>query len=66
MEKLTLTKEQLFKVMHLNEAENKLGSTKTPKLYAINSKIVKLLQDRIKDEYYAHYLYRGLLSNLMI
>lgn len=59
MEKLTLTKEQLFKVMHLNEAENKPGSTKSPKLYALSDKVIKILTDRIKDEYTAHYYYRA-------
>ena len=59
MEKLTLTKQQLFKVMHLNEAENKLGSTKSPKLYALSDKTIKILTDRIKDEYTAHYYYRA-------
>ena len=57
--KLTLTKEQLFKVMHLNEAENKPGSTKSPKLYALSDKTIKILTDRIKDEYTAHYYYRA-------
>ena len=57
--KLTLTKEQLFKVMHLNEAENKPGSTKSPKLYALSDKTIKILTDRIKDEYTAPYYYRA-------
>ncbi len=57
--KLTLTKEQLFKVMHLNEAENKPGLTKSPKLYSLSDKTIKILTDRIKDEYTAHYYYRA-------
>jgi ferritin len=59
MEKLTLTKQQLFKVMHLTEAENKLGTSKTPNLYSLSDKTIKILTDRIKDEYTAHYYYRA-------
>lgn len=59
MEKVTLTKEQLFKVMHLNEAENKLGTAKAPKIYSLPEKTIKILTDRIKDEYVAHYYYRA-------
>ena len=59
MEKVTLTKEQLFKMMKLNEAENKVGTTKTPKLYSLSDKVIKILTDRIKDEYTAHYYYRA-------
>jgi ferritin len=59
MEKLTLTKQQLFKAMHLNEEENRLGSAKSPKLYVLSDKTVKILTDRLKDEYTAHYYYRA-------
>lgn len=59
MEKLTLTKQQLFKVMNLSEAENKPGSTKVPKIYSLPEKTIKILTDRIKDEYVAHYYYRA-------
>jgi ferritin len=59
--KITMTKEQLFKAMKLSEqaGENNTKTSKTPKLYSISDKIVKLIQDRLKDEYYAHYLYRA-------
>ena len=62
MEKLTLTKEQLFKAMKMNEQkseENTPSESKEPNLYQLSDKVVKLLTDRIKDEYYAHYLYRA-------
>jgi ferritin len=62
MEKITMTKDQLFKAMNLAEqksGENKLSSDKEPKLYTLSDKVVKLLTDRIKDEYTAHYFYRA-------
>lgn len=59
MEKVTLTKEQLFKVIHLNEAENKVGSSKKAKIYQLSEKTIKILTERIKDEYTAHYFYRA-------
>ena len=60
MEKVNLTKEQLFKVMKLREqSENNPSEDKEPKLYKLSDKVVKLLNARIKDEYYAHGLYRA-------
>lgn len=62
MEKVTLTKEQLFKAMMLSEQksdENKPKSSGEPKLYKLSDKVVKLLTERIKDEYVAHYYYRA-------
>lgn len=62
MEKVTLTKEQLFKAMMMSEQksdENKVKSSKEPKIYKISDKVVKLLTDRIGDEYVAHYYYRA-------
>ena len=61
MEKVTLTKEQLFKAMMLSEQkadENKPKSSGEPKLYNLSDKVVKLLTKRIQDEYTAHYYYR--------
>jgi ferritin len=59
--KITMTKEQLFKAMKLSEqaGENNLKSIKTPNLYSLSDKVVKILTDRIKDEYTAHYYYRA-------
>ena len=45
--------------MNLSEAENKPGSTKAPKIYSLPEKTIKILTDRIKDEYVAHYYYRA-------
>ena len=62
MEKITITKVQLFRAINLAEqksGENKLGSEKEPKLYTLSDKVVKLLTDRIKDEYTAHYFYKA-------
>ena len=61
MENVTLTKDQLFKAMKINEqsGENKLKSTPGVKLYSLSDKTVNLLTARIKDEYTAHYFYRA-------
>ena len=61
-QKVTLTKEQLFKAMKINEQksdENKPKLSEEPKLYKLSDKVVKLLTDRLKDEYTAHYYYRS-------
>ena len=59
--KITMTKDQLFKAMKLSEqaGENNTKTSKTPKLYSLSDKVVKILTDRIKDEYTAHYYYRA-------
>ena len=57
-----MTKNQLFRAIKLNEqksGENKLSSSNEPKLYSLSDKVVKLLTERIKDEYGAHYFYRA-------
>ena len=57
-----MTKDQLFKAIKLNEqksGENKLSSDKEPNLHTLSDKVVKLLTDRLKDEYSAHYYYRA-------
>jgi ferritin len=62
MEKITMTKDQLYKAIRLSEqksGENKLSSSDGPKLYKLSDKVVKILTERIKDEYYAHHLYRA-------
>jgi ferritin len=62
MEKLTMTKDQLFKAMRLTEQksdEEKQKSSGEPKIYKLSDKVVKILTDRIKDEYHAHYMYRA-------
>jgi ferritin len=60
MEKVTLTKEQLLKVIRLNEQDKNAPSKNgEPKLYKLSDKVVKILTERIKDEYYAHGLYRA-------
>jgi len=38
--------------------EKEIKSKGEPELYKLSDKIVSILTDRIKDEYYAHYLYR--------
>jgi ferritin len=61
MEKVTLTKEQLFKAIMLNEQkeESDKKTTKESSLYRLSDKVVKILENRLKDEYYAHYMYRA-------
>jgi ferritin len=60
-DKITMTKEQLFKTMKLSEqaGENNNKISNNPKLYTLSDKVVKILTDRIKDEYTAHYYYRA-------
>ena len=55
-----MTKEQLFKAMMLGEqkSDDKTKLSKEPKLYKLSDKVVKILTNRIKDEYTAHYYYR--------
>ena len=42
-----------------NEAENDLSSISNIKLYKLGAKTIKMITDRIKDEYTAHYYYRA-------
>jgi ferritin len=41
------------------ESDNNLSKGGEVKLYKLNSKTIKILTDRIKDEYTAHYYYRA-------
>lgn len=58
-----ITKEALMRANKLNEesqeSDNNLKSVKEPKLYKLSDKVIKTLNDRIKDEYTAHYYYRA-------
>ena len=42
-----------------NSAENNLSNTGSVELYKLDSKVIKILTNRIKDEYTAHYYYRA-------
>jgi ferritin len=42
-----------------NDAENDLSSISNIKLYKLGAKTIKIITDRIKDEYTAHYYYRA-------
>ena len=60
--KVILTKDQLFKAMKMNEQKTDDVSVKTgkqPNLYKLSDKVIGILTERLKDEYYAHYLYRA-------
>jgi len=61
MENVKLTKDELIKSMKINEqsGENDLKSTSNVKLYSLSDSVVKLLTERLKDEYSAHYFYRA-------
>jgi ferritin len=60
MERIMLKKEEFFKVKQLMEqSKNTPSSAVGPKLYKLSEKVVRILNDRIKDEYYAHNLYRA-------
>lgn len=39
--------------------DNETEDTSVVKLYKLSENVVKLLTERLKDEYYAHYLYRA-------
>ena len=39
--------------------ENDVEDNSEVKLYKLNNKVIRLLTERLKDEYYAHYLYRS-------
>ena len=58
-QKMTLTKEQLFKAMKMKEQKSDEKSTSDVNLYKLSDKIVKILTERLKDEYTAHYYYRA-------
>ena len=61
-QKVTLTREQLFKAMKINEQksdDNTPKKTTGVKLYSLSEKTIKILTDRIRDEYAAHYYYRA-------
>jgi ferritin len=60
--KVILTKDQFFKAMKMNEQKTDEVSVKTgkqPNLYKLSDKVIGILTERLKDEYYAHYLYRA-------
>jgi hypothetical protein len=60
--KVILTKDQFFKAMKMNEQktdEVSVKSGKQPNLYKLSDKVIGILTERLKDEYYAHYLYRA-------
>ena len=58
-QKMTLTKEQLFKAMRMNEQKSDEKSISGVNLYKLSDKTVKILTERLKDEYTAHYYYRA-------
>lgn len=43
----------------ITESDNNLSKVSEVKLYKLNNKTIKILTDRIKDEYTAHYFYRA-------
>ena len=62
MNKVTLTKEQLFKTIRLAEQKSEETDVKTNsglKIYKLSEKTINILTDRLKDEYGAHYYYRA-------
>jgi len=42
-----------------NSSKNDLGSVESIKVYKLSNTTIKILNERLKDEYYAHYLYRA-------
>lgn len=43
----------------ITESDNNLSKVSEVKLYKLSNKTIKILTDRIKDEYTAHYFYRA-------
>ena len=60
---MEITKKQILeRGLNLHEAKNVENNVKKQgnvKLYTLSDKVVKMLTDRIKDEYTAHYYYRA-------
>ena len=54
-----LRNESMIRKEVINESDNNLSKVGDIKLYKLSSKVVKILNDRIKDEYTAHYYYRA-------
>lgn len=52
-------KKRTVLVEQKTEAENNLSSIDNIKLYKLGAKTIKIITDRIKDEYTAHYYYRA-------
>lgn len=42
-----------------NSSKNELSNIESVKLYKLSPATIKILNERLKDEYYAHYLYRA-------
>lgn len=63
MTKVLITKEQLFNaasnIVEQKEGENNTKTSSNVKLYKLSDKVTTILNSRLKDEYYAHYLYRA-------
>lgn len=63
MSKIVLTQNQLNKVVNqiseATEGVNNLSKVPNKKLYKLSPAVIKMLEDRLKDEYFAHFLYRA-------
>lgn len=63
MSKIVLTQNQLNKVVtqisEATEGVNNLSKVPNKKLYKLSPAVIKMLEDRLKDEYFAHFLYRA-------
>lgn len=63
MSKIVLTQNQLNKVVNqiseATEGVNNLSKVPNKKLYKLTPAVIKMLEDRLKDEYFAHFLYRA-------
>lgn len=49
----------LDSINNINESENNVSKNTKVNLYKLDTKTIKILTDRIKDEYLAHYYYRA-------
>lgn len=57
--KKELLSKGLNNIQEAKTAENNIKKQETVKLYKLTDKVIKILTDRIKDEYTAHYYYRA-------
>lgn len=63
MSKIVLTQNQLNKVVNqiseATEGVNNLSKVPNKKLHKLSPAVIKMLEERLKDEYFAHFLYRA-------
>lgn len=54
-----MTREELYRAMKLSEQSETKKTNNKLQIFKLSDKVVKLLVERIKDEYHAHFMYRA-------